>query len=304
MSQLSGLLKKAIDGLKHSGRYNGLCSELEVSLGELKLHELDIDVTSDKLQLQQEMKTIRDAIENPPPPIISAADLSAIEQERNDLKKELEVARQGVTNGAATNAPPPLPPVGGGNDVKLQDRIRALETENANLKLALAEAKEKIVALSANAAKADLNKSAASNAEVDALRRDLDQARTLASQKNDAYMSANKEVEAKQKEIAALEEKFNDKTASLSQSSAAELERAKAELAELKKSSAKATAALEAKLVEQVATTKKESSAQIAELEERLEKEKEEMMEALAQEVEVEIYSYMLYAEPNMNILF
>ncbi|CAM9148410.1 unnamed protein product [Ectocarpus fasciculatus] len=97
-------------------------------------------------------------------------------------------------------------------------------------------------------------------------------------------MSANKEVEAKQKEIAALEEMFNDKTASLSQSSAAELERAKAELAELKKSSAKATAALEAKLVEQVATTKKESSAQIAELEERLEKEKEEMMEALAQE--------------------
>ena len=295
MSQLSGLLKKAIDGLKHSGRYNGLCSELEVSLAELKLHELDVDVTSDKLQLQQEMKTIRDAIENPPAPVISAADLAAIEKERNDLRVELEAARSGATNGTATNAPPPLPPVGGVNDTKLQDRVRALEAENANLKLALAEAKEKIVVLSSNAAKADLTKSAASNAEVDALCRDLDQARALASQKNDAYMAAINEVEAKKKEIAALQDKFNDKTASISQSSAAELERAKAELAELKSTSAKATAALEANLLEQVAKTKKESSAQIAELEERLEKEKEEMMEALAQEVEVACYVCTLF---------
>lgn len=285
-------MKKSIDGLKHSGRYNGLCSELEGSLADLKLHELEVDVTSNKLQLQAELKALRDAIENPPRPVITDADLAALEKERNSLKVELDNARK-ASGTSAASLPPPLPPAGGADTTQLQDRVRALETENANLKLALAEAKERIVTLTASAAKDDLTRSSASNAEVDSLRRELDQARSLASQKNDAYNTANSELENKKRELSALQDKLNDKATSQSQASAADLDRAKselervqAELAVARSNAAKTQATLEASAAEQVAASQKQSGARIKELEERLEKEKEEMMEALAQEVE------------------
>ena len=278
--------------MKHSGRYNGLCSELESGLTDLKLHELDIDVTSTKLQMQTEMEAIRKAIENPPTPVITNDDLAKLQNEKDALISELEQARNTSSNGVLPPAPP-IPAVGNEDAAKLQDRVRALESENANLKLKLAESKEKIATLttevatsSAAAAKADMTRSSASNSEVEALRRDLSDARTLASQKNEAYMTANAEVESKKREIIALQEKFNEKASSLSASSAADVERLKSELADTKSNAAKVKAALEAQLVEQTANLKKESGGKIAELEERLEKEKEEMMEALALEVE------------------
>jgi chromosome segregation ATPase len=332
ITRMNGLLRKALDALKHSGRYNGLYAEIESGLAQLKLHELEVDVKSVQLELSAELAILREAVENPPPVAgVSDEEVQKLTKEIDELKSQLEAAK---SRGAAasSSAPPPLP-TPGGVDRESEEKIRTLESDNAALRGLLKEAKNELVDLNVRMSKMaqqeDVAKAAASsaaaNAEIDALKREVERSREQLREKHGASSS---EVEALRHELSRAQSGLSEKTGecaalssqlgavklelkqarddlaeklskisqfaaevaalkSESASAGSDAEKLNRQIAELKRSAAAAAEEFEAKLAAQHKKLTQEGDARVSELEKRLETEKEEMMEALAQEVEV-----------------
>lgn len=87
--------------------------DLRQSLRNLKLHELEVDVTSAKIPLQQELSMLRSAIEN----------------------GGVGAAAANVTKNGATNQPP---------SAETQKLITSLESENSKLRDLLKEAQREL----------------------------------------------------------------------------------------------------------------------------------------------------------------
>lgn len=220
ITRMNGLLRKALDALKHSGRYNGLYAEIESGLALLKLHELEVDVKSVQLELSAELAILREAVENPPPVAdVSDEEVQKLTKEIDELKSQLAAAK---SRGAAasSDAPPPLPAPGGLDGVSA-DKIRSLESDNVALRGLLKEAKNELVDLNVRMSKMvtqeEVTKAAASsaaaNAEIEALKREVERSREQLREKNGAAAAANSsEVESLRQEVSRTQAGLNEKS--------------------------------------------------------------------------------------------
>ena len=215
---MNGLLRKALDALKHSGRYNGLYAEIESGLAQLKLHELEVDVKSVQLELSAELAILREAVENPPPVAdVSDEEVQKLTKEIDELKSQLAAAK---SRGASSDAPPPLPAPGGLDGISA-DKIRSLESDNTALRGLLKEAKNELVDLNVRMSKMvqqeEVTKAAASsaaaNAEIEALKREVERSREQLREKNGAAAAASSsELESLRQEVSRAQAGLNEKS--------------------------------------------------------------------------------------------
>jgi DNA repair exonuclease SbcCD ATPase subunit len=259
------LVLKAIDLVGNSKGKDQQVEEIRRALQALKLKDLEVDVTSTKLSLQQELTTLRSAIEN------------------------------GGTATAAVSAAPPPPalPTPPATSEKDLEKLRSLETENTTLRSHIKDFEIKLAAANDAIAKANGNAAESAKLEIQSLKTQLEQVKRESTAKDNQIQEKDAAIAAHLKKIDSLSKEVQSSAASAGSQEQAlktDIEKAKATAAQLEARLAATTREWEAKYgakSQELTKLGEDKARELKELEARLEAEKEEMMEAMAQEIEV-----------------
>jgi chromosome segregation ATPase len=259
------LVLKAIDLVGNSKGKDQQVEEIRRALQALKLKDLEVDVTSTKLSLQQELTTLRSAIEN-----------------------------GGTATTAVSAAPPPpalpTPPATSEKDL---EKLRSLETENTTLRSHIKDFEIKLAAANDAIAKANGNAAESAKLEIQSLKTQLEQVKRESTAKDNQIQEKDAAIAAHLKKIDSLSKEVQSSAASAGSQEQAlktDIEKAKATAAQLEARLAATTREWEAKYgakSQELTKLGEDKARELKELEARLEAEKEEMMEAMAQEIEV-----------------
>jgi DNA repair exonuclease SbcCD ATPase subunit len=259
------LVLKAIDLVGNSKGKDQQVEEIRRALQALKLKDLEVDVTSTKLSLQQELTTLRSAIEN------------------------------GGTATTAVSAvpPPPALPTPPATSEKDLEKLRSLETENTTLRSHIKDFEIKLAAANDAIAKANGNAAESAKLEIQSLKTQLEQVKRESTAKDNQIQEKDAAIAAHLKKIDSLSKEVQSSAASAGSQEQAlktDIEKAKATAAQLEARLAATTREWEAKYgakSQELTKLGEDKARELMELEARLEAEKEEMMEAMAQEIEV-----------------
>lgn len=310
------LVQKSIELLGARGGKDS--DDLRRSLQALKLNELEVDVESFKIPLQQELTTLRSAVDNggvqntnapPPVPMLPLAGTGSgpVGSSQVDLEKikKLEVDIKALRETSQGDA----------------DKLKRLETENRTLRDQLKDVESRLAASNEAISKANGNASDLANSEIKSLKSQVDALKRDVSAKEAQNAEKEAALERHTATISTLKNEAQSKQASDStkeQTLRAEADKARSDAQQLEAKMAAANKDFEAKL----AVTTKEWEARVAaktqelarvgdekqkalqEQEARLEAEKEEMMEAMAQEIEVSTHLVYILSTCYYNLLF
>jgi DNA repair exonuclease SbcCD ATPase subunit len=305
LSSMNGIVLKAIEHLKETGKHAATCTALESDLSKLKIAELEVDVKSVQLMMQEELSKLRASLESkgasPPPPPPSAPGSATPEQVTHFEKKilsleaEIEALRRIAASPVVVTAPaPPAIDTSG-----IQETMRLLDTDNQSLRRLLKEAKEEIAVLNAKIAddaSAKQSISTVSSAELDAAKQEISNLKRQLADVSVERTAAVEATEAARKELSAAKHNLELTTKKLDSASAdlssmnASSASAGAESAKLRSEIEDLKAALKAAASEKDQMEKnlqKESMEKISKIVKKYEQEKEEIMEVVSQEVEV-----------------
>lgn len=230
----------------------------------LKLKDLEVDVNSTKLTLQEELSTLRASIDN-----------GGV------------IAKQGVT------APPPPVTSNTGSNAKDLEKIKLLEAENKTMREQLKDSQSRLDAANDAIAKASGNAAESAKMEIQSLKKQLEDSKKDITSRDSQIIEKDNTISSHLKKIDSLTKDAQTKNAadsSKEKALQADIESTKATIAQLEAKLTASTKEWESKVnaKSQELLQLSESKAQeLRALEERLEAEKEEMMEAMAQEIEV-----------------
>jgi chromosome segregation ATPase len=259
---------KSIDLVNSSARNKDQqIDEVRRALQALKLRDLEVDVASTKLQLQQELSTLRTAVDNggvniaPPPPAVTNA-VSVTAGPAVSLEKDLE-------------------------------RIKTLEAENKLCRDQMKDFQTRLTAANDAITKANGNAAESAKMEIQSLKAEVEELKKTGAAKTAQLAEKDVTIAEHVKKLDALAKENQSKSAADSnkeQALKAEIDKAKAAVAQLEAKLAASTREWDAKFAgksQELAALGESKARELQELEARLEGEKEEMMEAMAQEIEV-----------------
>jgi DNA repair exonuclease SbcCD ATPase subunit len=310
LTSMNDIVLKAIGHLKETGKHAAACTALESDLSKLKIAELEVDVKSVQLMMQEELAQLRASVESksanppPPPPPPSGAtpeQVTQFEKKILSLEAEIEALRRIAASPVVVAAPPVIDTSG------IQETMRLLDTDNQSLRRLLKEAKEEITVLNAKIAEDAASKqsiSTVSTAELDAAKQEISSLTRQLADVGAEKVAAVESAEAARKELSAVKLELETTTSKLNAASAdlssmnASSASAGAESVKLRAKIEELKAALEAAASEKEQIQKnlqKESNEKISKLTKKFEAEKEEIMEVVSQEVEV--------IEPNVILI-
>lgn len=252
--KLSGatvLVHKASEYLSKTN--DSKAKEIISALNALKLEDLEVDIYSTKLALQEELSKLREAIEHGGVLPSSAAGKPVA----------AAAAAPAATPAPATNAAPAN-----------QEAIKALEADNAKLRDLLRDAQKELSA-------ANNNKASASNEESKKLKTDIDNL-------NDQIKRLNIQCKDKDQEIARFTSQLDDlkKSSSNEKVFQSEIERLQKTIASLEKDKVTIQKDADTKLATKTKEIQAAADKKVAEKEKTWSTEKDELETAMAQEIE------------------
>lgn len=264
--------------------------ELKRSLGALKLKDIDVDVTSTQLSLQQELSTLRAAVENGgSAPAASnghgnghtATSERDAERLRN-LDTDLKFAREQLKAAEADNK-------------SVREQLKVVEADNKSVREQLKDSTNRLTAANDSISRANGNASEAANAEINMLKSQVASLKKDLTSRDTQIAELNATITAHVAKIGTLTNDLQTKAAagsSKEKALQADVDKARADLAQLEAKNVAVTKEWEARYgakVQELGRIAEDKARELQELETRLEAEKEELMDAMAQEVEVRL---------------
>jgi len=241
---------------------DGKARELSDGLKSLKLEDIDIDVTSTKIALQEELSKLRFAIDN---------------NGYGPGGSSTATVNSGVTSTSSITA-------GGGSNAQDLQRIHDLEGENAKLSQQIAELRTELTKSNNNNTKATQQASTANQEEVNKLRQENEKLNNKIKDLSSTIDKNNQEINDAQQRINDLTRLANDTTKEKTLQS--EIETLRKQLQDEKQSKITLQKEIEQRYTLQIKELNGLNEQKLKEKEDEWTAEREEMEVALAQELE------------------
>ncbi len=241
---------------------DGKARELSDGLKSLKLEDIDVDVTSTKIALQEELSKLRFAIDN---------------NGYGPGGSSTATVNSGVTSTSSITA-------GGGSNAQDLQRIHDLEGENAKLSQQIAELRTELTKSNNNNTKATQQASTANQEEVNKLRQENEKLNNKIKDLSSTIDKNNQEINDAQQRINDLTRLANDTTKEKTLQS--EIETLRKQLQDEKQSKITLQKEIEQRYTLQIKELNGLNEQKLKEKEDEWTAEREEMEVALAQELE------------------
>lgn len=293
LSEGEVLINKSVELLASTGRSGDpRIEELKRSLAALKLKDLEVDVSSTQLSLQQELSTLRAAVDNGGVGAVAsnghshhaapAATSERDAEKMRNLETDLRFAREQLKAAEVDNK-------------SVREQLKAVEADNKTVREQLKDTTNRLTAANDSISRANGNASEAAAAEITMLKAQVVSLKKDLGSRDTQIAERDSTITAHLRKIESLTAELQSKSAAESSTQKAllaDVDKAKSDLAQMEAKQVAAAKDWEARYgakVQELTRANEDKARELQELETRLEAEKEELMDAMAQEVEVRI---------------